>query len=958
MDPHEPAKPVMLPDDRPQSPFQRLVFEPNTQVDASAWSVDRLIETTITGDAAEAAGALLACAIWHGALLDPDRWPGWLTNLPGLHDGIFSWFDLPAVGSAGPTRWFVDPMSRLLLDRWVERSATPADLLSPWLCLNAFLKLEGATPEVFIEQAEWRWRLRLPAMLVEKAFGRTQDRSLPDAAWARLLHPAPVSAPQRQKTKRATIKAATPSPIEKLLSGQALAKRAEAYRHRSKKQIRNDLEKTVKLVPSLNPRADLLDAFMVNALWKNVRTKQGRPYEPATIGKYASTLRRRVFDAEWLGSLDPTNRDELEQRYLSAVRSANGDARDKILNAIEAFDRFCQHCCSELSLADRGQLARLREEGSSGGIVNLLTGAEYERALAALSPVRTFEVDQARLSLILGYRAGLRLRELRALAVNDVLFREGDYRCDLLIRNKRHAYTKTGTSRRVLPLHVLLTPDELAELRVWHSDRDQKIDHQVAPRLFPARDRPTRAMPSKFLKGHLLPVLKNVTGDANVSYNWLRHSFISHLLATLFLPDDGTSLPLPQGWKRNDVSLQRKREVMGALIGAERLGQGALHAVSHLAGHLPTDTTISSYTHSLDWILSAHVCRPANQQGLTITQAERLTRMSNAALRKHVQRLPNVETKDSDDDSSYRVPVLKRARRGRGRAQASEPTSVYPDQLLASAARRQRRVGHQLPSPRAMAAPTAPSQAEVIAWRPMLACVRHAVATEDRAEAAARFDVPRNILDRWLAARDTLLSPPTSDVPFEERSDRSRRGPPHMASRTIRDRTRQDAITNRWRDNFPRVPSDREADLIDPLWERAMRAPDDQVAPGIWVFAHRYEAHRNVIIARGWEEAGDVQRLLDILGVKAPVVHHPGRGCSRAEIATIRTPRPPRGISRKDRFSFVLANWGAAEPRTRSSGLRQALVLLSLFHLDTRGRSAQSSLEEYVFRQRWFGGAG
>ena len=948
----------MVPDDRLRSPFQRLVFEPNTQVDGSAWSTDRLIEATIAGDAAEAAGALLASAIWHGALLDPDRWPGWLTNLPGQHDGIFSWFDLPAVGSAGPARWFVDPMSRLLLDRWVERSAAPADLPSPWLCLNAFLKPESGTPEAFVEQAEWRWRLRLPAMLIEKAFGRTEDRSLPDAAWARLLHPAPVSTPQRQKKKRVTIKAAAPSRIEKLLSRQALAERAENYRHRSKRQIRNDLVKAAKLVPSLNHRADLLDVFMVNTLLKNVRTKQGRPYAPATIGNYASTLRRRVFDAEWLARLDPTNQEELEQRYLSAVRSANGDARDKILNAIEAFDRFCERHFPELSLTDRARLALLREEESSGGIVNLLTGADYERALAALHPARTFEVGQARLSLILGYRAGLRAQELRALTVDDVLFREGDYRCDLLIRNKRHAYLKTDTSRRVLPLHVMLTPDELAELRVWHSDRDQKIDHQVVPRLFSTRDQPTRQMPSKFLKDYLLPVLQNVTGDADANYKWLRHSFISHLLATLLLPDDGTSLPFPQGWKQNDVSLQRKREVMGALIGAERLGQGALHAVSHLAGHLPTDTTISAYTHSLDWILSAHVCRPANQQGLTIMQAERLTQMSNAAMRKLVQRLPNVETTEPGGDGSYRAPVLKRARRGRGRTQASEPTSVYPDQLLASAARRRRRIGDQLPSPQAMAPTTAPSRAEVIAWRPLLACVRHAVATEDRADASARFDVPRNILDRWLAARDTLLTPPSYDVPFEERWDRSRRGPPQMASRTIRDRTRKDVITNRWRDNFPRVPSDREADLIDPLWERAMRAPDDQVAPGIWVFAHRYEAHRNVIIARGWEEAGDVQRLLDILGVEAPVVHHPGRGCRRAEIATIRTPRPPRGIGRKDRFSFVLTNWGAAKPRTRSSGLRQTLVLLSLFHLDTRGRSKgeRSSLEEYVFRQRWFGG--
>lgn len=526
---------------------------------------------------------------------------------------------------------------------------------------------------------------------------------------------------------------------------------------------------------------------------------------------------------------------------------------------------------------------------------------DYERALVALRKT-TFEVRQARLCLILGYRAGLRHQELRALTIDDLLIREEDDRCDLLIRNKRHAYTKTGTSRRVLPLHVLLTCDELLELRVWHSDRDQKIAHKKIPRLFPARDRPSHPMVEGFLGKHLDPVLQKVTGDANAEYRWLRHSFISHLLATLFLPDDGTSLPLPHGWRQNDVSLQRKREVMSALIGAERLGQGALHAVSHLAGHLPTDTTISAYTHSLDWILSAHVCRPANQQGLTIMQAERLTRMSNAALRKHVQRLPNVETTDPDDDSSYRVPVLKRPRRGRGRTQASEPTSVYPDQLLASAARRRRRVGHQLPSPQAMATPTASSRAEVIAWRPMLACVRHAVATEDREDAAARFDVPRDILDRWLAARDTLLSPPTSDVPFEERSDRSRRGPPHMASRTIRDRTRQDAITNRWRDNFPRVPSDREADLIDPLWERAMRAPDDQVAPGIWVFAHRYEAHRNVIIARGWEEAGDVQRLLDILGVEAPVVHHPGRGCSRAEIATTRTPRRPVASAEKIDF--------------------------------------------------------
>lgn len=952
----------------PVSPFRPAVLRPLPEADEEAWTIDRLVAAVTCADAKRAAGALLASATWHGALLDRRCRDAWLGRIPGHHLGALAWVDLPGADDEAPSRWFADPTTRLLLDRWIERPAGDCAGLPPAAdCLRSFLATDDAGLVRFAEQAEWRWRSRLPGVLMEKALGRTQDRSLRAEAWTRLAHARPVlvSAPPKKPQEGAASgkeerPAAVPyMAIARLLSDWSRQKRTERDRQRSRRVQNNDLVREAEALSTPgDPVAALLHQYAL-ALLSERLTADGRGrYAPSTVGKYLSALRRHVFDGLIAAALNPLLPTDLWHQYERAAECLSGNRRHQLLNAVEAFDRFAGRYHPHLVVPDTDRLAALRESGRTGGVVNIVSGADYERAEAALAPFRTFEERQARLCLVLGYRAGLRDREIRALATDDLLFADGNPLCDLLIRNKWYAATKTRTSCRILPLHLLLQPDELADLRAWVVERRGLLPSARSVRLFPTRDRPARAMPAGFLGRWVRPALGAATGDETIAYGSLRHSFVSHLIATLLMPDDGTSLPRPAGWRDTDVSLSRKQHLMAALVGAERLGQGVLHAVGLLAGHLSTDATLCDYTHTLDWTLGAHTGRPANQPGLTIAQAAALAGISEAAVRKLLQRLPAGGTGAVAERG---VPTMARPRRGRGRGSASAPPSAYPDQLLPRAARR--RPDRITPPAPVRRRPAAKKQergrAEVVAWRDLLACVKEGAASHARPLVAQRFGVEREALGRWTAARRFLLDP----------RDRARRFeawlatlgpdpgpmpfPKHMPARPVRDRPHRDALIERWTAEFPRVPTAREADLIDPLWERAMRAPPEVIARGTAIFAICYDARHNAVLARGWAEAREFQLLVEALGIGPDVTleHRPGRGRRRQLIAAI-SARLPKGVSRDDRIAFrFAATVQKTGRRTKSPALHQALVLLAILHLEAGVTGAPTRRSGPVLRR-------
>ena len=276
-----------------------------------------------------------------------------------------------------------------------------------------------------------------------------------------------------------------------------------------------------------------------------------------------------------------------------------------------------------------------------------------------LLPDTKRQADICRIAVILMYRAGVRPNELSGLMLDDLSMRCTDSvsaklnsdhadapdpraicSADLLITANRHMNRKTRLSRRLIPLDVLLEPEELELLRKWHSLRLIESGGQTKDELLfnLAPGDPAR-MPGERLRANwILAPIANALIESGCQREHssghnaerfcyrLRHSAATYLLATLLLPKDAA---LPVYAQLPDIvpaliSPARRSRLEPRLLGAGRSGRAAAHAVARIMGHSDLVTLRSTYAHLMDWSLGMACCRPALQPPLpreVLTQA-------------------------------------------------------------------------------------------------------------------------------------------------------------------------------------------------------------------------------------------------------------------------------------------------------------------------------------------------
>ena len=214
---------------------------------------------------------------------------------------------------------------------------------------------------------------------------------------------------------------------------------------------------------------------------------------------------------------------------------------------------------------------------------------------------------EIQLVAILGYRAGLRLPEILGLRLSDFVDRNGIF--ELQIAHTKQRRLKTFASRRILPLHVLLSASEQTALRDWLCTRS------VLPR---HPDSGARAFGAPISRGsvdqsHYESAFKHLFSKIKIegaNFSHFRHSFASFLLLNLLLPDEESETMLVRVL-RPSVSWGRSRALKEAFLGKERIGQASLHAVSQALGHTGIHITLRAYQHLLDVALDLNVCRAA-----------------------------------------------------------------------------------------------------------------------------------------------------------------------------------------------------------------------------------------------------------------------------------------------------------------------------------------------------------
>lgn len=566
------------------------------------------------------AGQLLASAVFHGALLDRKWWQRWLEGalrLTLLMEDL-AWVDMEPLDLSAdgpdsqPRRWFADPITRVLLAHW-HHDAVRSAKLNADDCLQAFFGTADVDwSDLLLRHARLHWQLRIPPLLVTHALGVHRVVPVPGNDWRRVigLNFTPADGPYRFcSTHKSSARAidAQISPLRAILDrvkNSPTGKRATADKIARQYGAR-----------TCDSCLAALAGWCVFALTLD-RGRLPKGFAPSTVKGYLTYLATEVFDP----GDDPQSwtDDQLGERYdtrLSEIE--DGNRRNKTLNAIASFHAYLRSRRPELAPLPQ-HLEDHRAEGRASA--NLLSPGEFQNALALC---RTTE---QKLCLILPFRAGLRLRETLGLLVTDFHIHGGG--CDLVIARNQLRKLKTLTSRRILPLDLLLEPDELKLLLGWVKKRRVLAQASYARGLLVGPLNAAEPLSEKHVLKELDDILHRATGAALTAHH-LRHSFASYVLATMLLPEGTSELAVPAPL-RSAISVERKSRLTNRLLGPEKLGQHALHAVSALLGHIVSATTLRWYSHLLDLSLQHYVSRTAVQAAIPLPQVLGLTGQRSA----------------------------------------------------------------------------------------------------------------------------------------------------------------------------------------------------------------------------------------------------------------------------------------------------------------------------------------
>lgn len=348
-----------------------------------------------------------------------------------------------------------------------------------------------------------------------------------------------------------------------------------------------------------------------------------RRYVPLAVGLFLSaTVSERIvgLDLETYGEI-----------YEAVRESVDCDRqRSEIARLLVTFHRFlvASYGVPPLDITADGDWASALNPVDS----NVISIDEYERSLDLIEDdPRALENPDAyaisRILIILAFRCGMRRMEVLGLRIGDVHLSD---RTVIRVVPNQYRRLKSTASRRVVPVWLLLSPEELEFLTWWAKERLSIADGNLQAPLMTFRGRGTSLPDSDDLMQIALQAVRRATGDPRVRFHGLRHSCATWLFYAInFVSRDGwggrfSHLPKTASW------LGRASEIRAGLLGADGPDSRGAWAVMGILGHASPSTSLAHYIHAVEWI--HHDCvsavpLPGNSaiarvSGLSIKQIE------------------------------------------------------------------------------------------------------------------------------------------------------------------------------------------------------------------------------------------------------------------------------------------------------------------------------------------------
>lgn len=535
--------------------------------------------------------------------------------------GAVYWYDLTRNDQL--RRWFPDSLTVLLIRRWYRRWGKAWPDESPAALFEGFVRrLHGVfdTPlkkiNAFINAASTASSLESCGFLHHYQTNSNSSVSLPQTAWWRLntkKRPLCIG----KNDDEPVINFTPPTVDADALRGKGSIdglfvlrkiRNALSGQHKGKSRTRKQMAETLAEIGSDRGAAPIL---RVLALWcrSQVTRKQdggSHNLKVSSIRTYVSRIGQpltiKLSDVQDLNELDSY---DWEHVYADIIDSARTNIHKS--NRAFASRRFHDFLTERFAIIDT-----FIEQVSASRVVDaeILTPAEFKRAFDLLSRQNSNPrlAKMCRLVLTLGFRCGLRRGEVHTLQLGDFhgLCVPELSRPELLVRPSKFGTVKSNAGVRRLPLRVLLTSDELCELRNWvQFRRSEQIANRPLELVFCDRNSPNTLISPRLLFDPIKEAMRIASG-ADLRFHHLRHSFAT--FTALRLLESTSGQLFPEEWASDDsgdIVMPCWGEDVSALVGlpdASSVTAKRLWMLSQLVGHATPGETLRSYMHLTDWL--------------------------------------------------------------------------------------------------------------------------------------------------------------------------------------------------------------------------------------------------------------------------------------------------------------------------------------------------------------------
>lgn len=476
---------------------------------------------------------------------------------------------------------------------------------------------------IILSQAFWRYHM--PNIFNQVLIGIKHSSPLPQSVYARLIRKRRVETFSKTDIGKPRIDSYTQhnvncvqdidnSQFKKAISN-IFDKADSIYGNKKQKVfIIDEIEEFLVSSTNYSRTAFYLAKWIINRC--NTKLKSGKYRELSTITTSYYRFSNALLTLTRADDIIDYDIEDIEDIYHKIVtykydteKELEEHADNCKLRAIQLgqFDTFMQNqFCLESEDIDwqyiAGQWAQYLDKKVDA---NLITPTEYLHTIDLIRNYNDFS-DYERIwvgaFIVIGFRFGLRISEAKRLTLQDVQMTNNNIIIQVI--SSKLGKTKSPSGIRQIPIIGELTGNELYFIQELIQRTKSNPFNGIRTPLFTAPSTTEKIIDTSLVWQTIHPILRHITGCPTVRFHSLRHGFANGLFCMLF-KEYGYRLidvELDSLWKDSNNTTAQKL-LNNSIYDIE---SNHFTALTTIIGHADSSTTLNSYIHILDDVISGY----------------------------------------------------------------------------------------------------------------------------------------------------------------------------------------------------------------------------------------------------------------------------------------------------------------------------------------------------------------